>query len=250
MTITEERPRSVQDLMAEVRAEQAEFVALAEELTPEQWRSPSLCAGLSVRDVLVHIARHVHHDPSVTRIVRAAVQARFSFEGASALLDAEQEERFGAWPERSIVGLLAQPITLGNRLVGRLPRIRLTEAVLRHDALLQLSEMVIHQQDVRRPLGLSRSIPAGRLRAVLDFTMRRAGGILVNQADSKARGLRLVASDVGWVLGDGPEVRGPGEGLLLAANGRPAGLDGLTGDGAEEFNRRVTDWDARFRPGP
>ncbi len=35
--------------------ERAEFVALLETLTPEQWEIPSLCAGWTVHDVVAHV---------------------------------------------------------------------------------------------------------------------------------------------------------------------------------------------------
>jgi hypothetical protein len=49
---------------------------------------------------------------------------------------------------------------------------------------------------------------------------------------SRIHGLNLVATDTGWSYGAGPKVSGPAMSLLLAMTGRPAGLDGLTGDGA------------------
>jgi len=47
----------------------------------------------------------------------------------------------------------------------------------------------------------------------------------------RLRGLRLVASDVAWARGDGLELRGPVESLLLISTGRPAGLAELDGPG-------------------
>ena len=40
----------------------------------------------------------------------------------------------------------------------------------------------------------------------------------------RLRGLRLVADDIDWSRGDGLELRGPVESLLLVTTGRPAGL--------------------------
>src|ERR1700751_4872503 len=36
------------------RAEREDFAALLDELSPEQWESPTLCAGWRVRDVVAH----------------------------------------------------------------------------------------------------------------------------------------------------------------------------------------------------
>ena len=44
-------------------------------------------------------------------------------------------------------------------------------------------------------------------------------------------GLKLVATDMDWSCGEGLEVRGTGEALLMAMNGRTAALDDLSGEG-------------------
>ena len=41
-------------------AEQRAATELALALTPEQWQLPSLCDGWTVRDVVAHMARHIH----------------------------------------------------------------------------------------------------------------------------------------------------------------------------------------------
>jgi len=63
------------------------------------------------------------------------------------------------------------------------------------------------------------------------------GGFL--KSKKKAAGLRFVANDIEWSHGDGPEVRGPAESLVLVMSGRPAGLDQLEGDGLPEMQRRI-----------
>jgi uncharacterized protein (TIGR03083 family) len=94
---------------------------------------------------------------------------------------------------------------------------------------------MIHQQDIRRPLGLDRRIPPERLTAALAFA-RTAPPV---GARKRIAGLRLVATDVGWSAGDGPAVEGPGEAVLLAMAGRGAVLDELSGPGAATLRERV-----------
>jgi hypothetical protein len=55
----------------------------------------------------------------------------------------------------------------------------------------------------------------------------------------RARGLRLVASDLGWAAGRGPEVRGPGEALLMAISGRRGVVQELTGPGQATLASRI-----------
>ena len=197
-----------------VAAEQADFAALLQGLTSEQWEAPSLCRGWSVHDAVIHIAIHAHTTP-VQRITQLA-RAGFS--------EDRQMEPERTRSTEELIDWLASPATLAGRL----------------DILTQLSELVIHQQDVRRPLGIPRSIPADRLSIVLDFGISRSA-LTSTMAFSRRRskGLRLVAPDIGWWAGSGPEVCGPGEGILMALNGRAGAVDDLTGDGAQMLADRI-----------
>ena len=58
-------------------------------------------------------------------------------------------------------------------------------------------------------------------------------------ARKRANGLRLVATDIGWSAGTGPEVRGRGETLLMALAGRSVGATALEGDGVAAFTERT-----------
>jgi hypothetical protein len=64
-------------------------------------------------------------------------------------------------------------------------------------------------------------------------------------AQANLRGLRLVATDVDWQHGAGPEVTGPGEALRMALAGRPAALADLTGPGLAVLTGRVATDDTR-----
>ena len=121
------------------------------------------------------------------------------------------------WTVRDVAAHLAAP--------HRLPFFRLSPR-------LALLETVVHQQDIRRPLGAARDIPAEVLCAVLPVAAR------TNR--TRTRGLRLQAFDLPWIRDDdGPPVTGPGEALLMAMCGRPAGLAELTGAGVPILTARI-----------
>ena len=87
--------------------------------------------------------------------------------------------------------------------------------------MIALVDGMIHQQDIRRALGIHRAILPQRLLAVLDYALRAR-----RPRRLARRRVRLTATDVDWSYGTGPEVRGPGEALLMAMAGRatcPAG---------------------------
>jgi hypothetical protein len=94
---------------------------------------------------------------------------------------------------------------------------------------------MIHQQDIRRPLGLPRTIDSERLRAALDF-VRYAPTI---RGAWRVRGVKLVATDVVWSHGKGPEVCGPGEALLMVMGGRTEALGDLDGSGVAILSSHV-----------
>ncbi len=66
--------------------------------------------------------------------------------------------------------------------------------------------------------------------------MVRTGSVLGNK--DRIAGLRLVATDTDWSHGEGPEVRGPAEALLMATCGRRVALDDLQGPGLDTLRSR------------
>jgi uncharacterized protein (TIGR03083 family) len=52
------------DIWPVVHAERRALVADLADLSPEQWRTPSLCAGWSVHDVLAHMVATAKETPS------------------------------------------------------------------------------------------------------------------------------------------------------------------------------------------
>ncbi|KAA0083435.1 maleylpyruvate isomerase family mycothiol-dependent enzyme [Mycolicibacterium sp. P9-64] len=201
------------DLAREEREDLADFLA---GLTPEQWAHPSLCAEWSVRDVAAHVVsfEEMTARDLTARFVRARLQMdRINGLGVSDLADSSTEQ---------LVALLrdnVEPHGMGAGFGGR----------------IALTDNMIHQQDIRRPLGLERTIPAERLSAALDF-VRYSPTI---RGALRARGVRLIATDSDWSYGKGPEVRGPGEALLVVMAGRPAALSDLAGPGVATLAARL-----------
>jgi hypothetical protein len=93
---------------------------------------------------------------------------------------------------------------------------------------IALADGMVHQQDIRRALGIPRSIPPERLVVAVNFA-RIAPAIGLPVA-GRVRGLKLVATDMDWSAGRGPEVHGTGEALLMAIAGRRGITDELSGE--------------------
>ena len=95
-----------------------------------------------------------------------------------------------------------------------------------------LDDLFIHAQDIRRPLSLR--CPSGSPScdpAVLVALAQKVSTDPVLGAPSRIKGLRLTATDVDWSVGDGEEVTGAAEALILAMSGREVVLPELVGPG-------------------
>lgn len=96
-------------------------------------------------------------------------------------------------------------------------------------------ETVAHGEDIAYPTSTTIAHSEEALVAAADSAK---GTQPLLGAKKRVAGLRLVADDVAWSTGDGPEVRGPLRTLILAMVGRPPVLDDLRGDGVAELRAR------------
>lgn len=114
---------------------------------------------------------------------------------------------------------------------------------LRHAAarvkrpLSQLADTSIQLRACARPLGLPDDVGLDHWRTVLDWLPTRDAHMHVKLGTLD--GLSLRASDQDWSWGEGPEVVGTSEALVLGVTGRVGVLDELSGPGAGELGRRV-----------
>jgi uncharacterized protein (TIGR03083 family) len=204
------------DTVQMARDEREEFAALLEGLTPQQWESPTLCESWNVREVAVHT---VSYDELTTGgLVGRFLKGRLNTDRINAIGVADYA---GRTPQQIVAMIQAntEPHGLTGGFGGR----------------IALTDGMIHQQDIRRSLGLPRTIDPERLRTALDFA-RFAPTI---RGAWRARGVRLVATDLDWAYGKGPEVRGSGEALLIAMAGRRAALEDLDGPGKAKLAQNI-----------
>lgn len=204
------------DVRRLARDERADLAAFLATLSPQQWQAPTLCADWRVRDVVAHV---ISYDNLGARSLLAlAAQGRFRLSQVNAAALA----RYDTHSAEQLLSLLAgnlqptgQPAALGGRA--------------------GLVEALIHHQDIRRALGQPRAIPAERLTPAL-----RTALIAPDVSGPwRIRGLRLVATDLRFSAGTGPEVQGPAEALLMAIAGRRSALRELSGPGQRKLARRI-----------
>jgi uncharacterized protein (TIGR03083 family) len=199
-----------------IHAERAALVETLRSLRPDQWAAPSLCDGWTVQQLAAHI-------------VAGAEQTGLHFAGGMLATGL----RFNAMVRRDVERRAG--LTTGE-LVERLAARTTTRNRPPAPVAAMLGEIVVHGEDLRRPLGVTADVSDEAVAACLE--MYRAASFPVG-GRARIRGLRLVASDLGWSTGEGPEVTGPGLALVLAMTGRAAGLTELEGAGVALLRERV-----------
>src|SRR3954471_1735684 len=168
----------------------------------EAWDHASLCEGWRVRDVVSHMC--VGYTTPMPKMFTTVARYRFKVPEASRV----ESIAYGSDHTPQEILATLDLIHTQNVRKGISRVIKPAEGLVDH---------VIHHSDIRRPLGYTHEVPEARLLAALDAAPGIAGFV---KAKQRAAGLRLVASDIDWSWGEGPEVKGTGEALLLAISGR------------------------------
>jgi uncharacterized protein (TIGR03083 family) len=199
-----------------IHAERSALAADLASLTDQQWATPSLCTAWTVRDVLGHMTATAKLTPPKFFAALAGSGFRFNEMSAKGIA----QETTGT-PAQGLAEFRGQ-LTATTHPPG--------------PAESMLGEAVIHSEDIRRPLGITRDYPLEAVTRVADFFK---GSNLLIGSKKRIAGLKLHATDAEWSTGAGPEVSGPLLSLVLAMTGRAAALDALSGDGVATLRQRM-----------
>ena len=196
----------------------AERKALAEDLadlSAERWKTPSLCTGWDVHQVLAH-------QVSTAKMTPLKFFGSFAGSGFS----------FDKFADKGIAGESA------GGPAATLAAFRAVEGATSSPPGPKdswLGEALIHGEDIRRPLGITRDYPIEAVTRTLDFYK---GSNLVVGTKKRIEGVTLKATDADWSHGTGPVAEGPAMSLLLAATGRAVALADLSGPGVDVLRTR------------
>jgi uncharacterized protein (TIGR03083 family) len=191
---------------------------LLDNLTAEQWSAPSLCEGWTVRDVAAHLS--LAATASMGETLTYLVHARGNFDRM--IRDATLDRACSRSTPQIVADLRG---VVGSR--------KLAPSTFWRDPLL---DILVHGQDLARPLGLTVCPPVEASQVAADWVWLRRFPFFPAR---RLRGLRLVADDVDWARGSGAELRGPVLSLLLVCTGRAAGLSELSGPGLDAAHTRL-----------
>lgn len=199
-------------------AAHSERAALAEDLADlndGRWAQPSLCGRWVIEEVVAHLTAAASIGP--LRWFASVLGARFDFDLHN---DRRLAEYRGATPAETL---------------ERFRRIVTSTTSAPGPTAAWLGEVVVHAQDIRRPLGLLRTPPVGAVTEVARFYASRNFTVA---GRSIIEGLRVEATDGPFATGAGPLVSGPTLALTMAMAGRRAYCDDLTGPGVPTVRAR------------
>ena len=195
-----------------------ERAALGTDLEPLQdsdWETQSLCDNWTVRDVVAHMTGTAKISPG--SFFGKIITSGFSLKK---MQEKDIAELRGGAPADTLANFKAE-VNSSKHPPGPVDT--------------WLGEVIVHSEDIRRPLSIKHDYPADALTRVADFYK---GSNLVIGTKKRIVGLQLKASDVDWSHGDGPEVSGPMVSLVMAMAGRKEAIADLSGEGVETLSSR------------
>ncbi|MCS4593531.1 maleylpyruvate isomerase family mycothiol-dependent enzyme [Brevibacterium sediminis] len=199
-----------------IHTERARLADLLSTLEPEQWALATLCADWTVEQVVAHLTAAANTGKWAW--IRSIIRAGFDPAKHNARL---LTRRLGGSPEETLAKFRNSiPLTIAPT----------------KDFPAFLGEVIVHGQDIARPLeldltpGAEATVEVARYFASKDFAVN---------SKTLVKGLKLSAVDADFESGSGPEVTGRVLDLVLAMAGRPESLTELTGSGVTELRRRM-----------
>ena len=181
----------------EQRADLADFL---DTLTPEQWETPSLCPGWTVREVAAHVT---HSATNWGRLTVELARSGFRFNAVTSRMGREDRRT----PEEITAAMRAM---VGGR--RRPPGTAVADPLM---------DVMVHGQDIAVPLGIVRAMPIPP--AVIVAQRLWKMGFPFN-ARKRFPNVAFSATDADFSVGRGEVVRGPIQDIVMVLSGRPAGL--------------------------
>jgi uncharacterized protein (TIGR03083 family) len=206
------------DVLAAIADERRRVADLVDSLSPAQLEVPSLCGDWTVKQVAGHLLAAISSPP--TPVLPLVLRSGFNLHRINSRLAVLT----ASGPAAELAAGLRE--NAENRF---------KPPIVGYPG--QLTDLQVHGQDMRRPLGLPHGLRLDRLRESLNFLV---GGRAVGFAPKRRQaGLRFEATDLDWSWGAGPTLAGPAEALMLAMTGRAVALSELDGPGVPILRNRL-----------
>lgn len=139
------------DIWEVIATERRRLADELEQLSSEQWNGQTQCEGWDVRHLVAHIV--MGFEMSAGQILGAAVKSGFNM---NKMVDRTADDLASRMTPEQLTQSLRE--NADNRQTPPLPGM---------GAEIPLSEVVVHGQDIRRPLGLESTVPE----ETIEFTL-------------------------------------------------------------------------------
>ncbi|MCU1587571.1 MAG: hypothetical protein JWN31_1064 [Frankiales bacterium] len=201
-----------------VKAELLGLHGLMSATPTADWDKQSACDGFRVRDVVGHLV-----SGGRVRLPTALVElAKHGGRINAAAWTASKREALRS-REQLLDGLTAAAENPRRRGISRLQPVP-----------VMFVDVVTRHEDIRWGLGARRMMAEPLAHDVLRTAVSLKGFGTWGTAE-RANGVSLHATDVDWKWGQGPEIFGTADALLLALGGRSVALAELSGEGLSRW---------------
>ncbi len=187
---------NVDEIWASVDAQRRGLADLIDTFETDQWMAPSLCDGWRVRDVAAHLT-HSHMAP--LRAIVEAAKSGFRFDPMIRRLGIEDSRS-----QSEIAAALRGMVGARRKVPGT-------------SVQQPMIELLVHGQDMTLPLGIDLPMPAD---AAVEAAKRLGRMKFPINAVRQIDGMRLVATDADFAVGEGREVRAPIRDIVMILAGR------------------------------
>jgi len=203
------------ELMPMIHAERQMLADDLAGIDAAQWSHATWCEKWNVQEVAGHLVAAA----SITapHFIGGFIKSGFSFDR---FVEGDLKT-FAAGSPADVLGRFRSIINSNRKPPG--------------PAYVALGEIMVHGEDIRRPLGLAGNHPKEHLTALADMYVKTGAPL---HGKRRSAGLKLVGTDTAWTAGEGPEVSGPTMSLILAVVGRKGALNDLSGPGLDTLRSR------------
>ena len=201
----------IDEVWTEIDAQRGRLCDLLVDLDDADWDVDSLCTGWRVRDVATHLTLQQAGVRDVLGMMRDDPGALLRFDMNAMIKNA------------AIRRATAQRAAIVAAIRGMVGSRRHNLGVTPYETLI---DICVHSQDIAIPLHRDLPLTPTAAVAVADRIWHLGWPWY---AAKRHRGLRFVATDVDWAVGEGSEVRGPIQAIALFLAGRDVVTGQLAG---------------------
>lgn len=198
-----------------IHDERAALIEDLQTLDETQWAQQSLCGRWNTEEVVAHLTAAA--STGRLRWLRSVLWARFDF-------DLHNQRR-----------LVEHRGTNPSDTLERFRRVGTSTTAASGHTPAWLGEIIVHAQDIRRPLQIARTPPIDAVKEVANFYASRDFTV---PSRSNIETLRLEATDSTFTAGEGALVTGATLALTMAMAGREPFCDDLEGEGVPLLRSR------------